>query len=202
MNSGHPADPIVAEDPPSATQSLDGRPLTEPRMAPSFASDPPTYKSPVVGLTIRLPQTTNKENIDIDPEAIEFTLRICNGSTKLLINYLEKFALLKQSITFPVVNTICTNIYFDRFDTFTSLAIIEKNFPAAVRLLYTIYEEGYSVMDILDSYFTFIKITDMLTEDIKYRVIKLILKYIALFHTLHENEIELALFTNELLRLL
>ena len=57
-------------------------------------------------------------------------------------------------------------------------------------------------MDILDSYFTFIKITDMLTEDIKYRVIKLILKYIALFHTLHENEIELALFTNELLRLL
>ena len=32
--------------------------------------------------------------------------------------------------------------------------------------------------------------------------IKLILKYIALFHTLHENEIELALFTNELLKLL
>jgi hypothetical protein len=42
----------------------------------------------------------------------------------------------------------------------------------------------------------------MLNEDIKYKIIKLILKYIALFHTLHENEIELALFTNELLKLL
>ena len=57
-------------------------------------------------------------------------------------------------------------------------------------------------MDILDSYFTFIKITHILDEDIKYKIIKLILKYIALFHTLHENEIELALFTNELLKLL
>ena len=56
-------------------------------------------------------------------------------------------------------------------------------------------------MDILDSYFTFIKITTILNENIKYKVIKLILKYIALFHTLHENEIELALFTNELLKL-
>ena len=56
-------------------------------------------------------------------------------------------------------------------------------------------------MDILDSYFTFIKITTILDETIKYKVIKLILKYIALFHTLHENEIELALFTNELFKI-
>jgi len=56
-------------------------------------------------------------------------------------------------------------------------------------------------MDILDSYFTFIKITTLIDENIKYKIIKLILKYIALFHTLHENEIELALFTNELVKL-
>jgi hypothetical protein len=65
----------------------------------------------------------------------------------------------------------------------------------------SIYNKGYSVMDILDSYFTFIKITTILDETIKYKVIKLILKYIALFHTLHENEIELALFTNELFKI-
>ena len=57
-------------------------------------------------------------------------------------------------------------------------------------------------MDILDSYFTFIKITDMLNENIKYNIVKLILKYIAIFHTLHENEVELAFFTNELIKLL
>ena len=37
-------------------------------------------------------------------------------------------------------------------------------------------------MDILDSYFTFIKITDMLDEIIKYKVIKLILNAIAFSH--------------------
>ena len=56
-------------------------------------------------------------------------------------------------------------------------------------------------MDILDSYFTFIKITQSIPEKIKYKIIKLILKYIAIFHTLHESEIELALFTNELYKI-
>ena len=141
-----------------------------------------------------------QEKIDINTEAIEFTLRICNGSTKLLINYLEKFALLKQSITLPVMNTICTNIYFDRFELFTSLAILEKNFPEAVRLLYTIYEEGYSVMDILDSYFTYIK-QSTLSEEHKYKVVKIICKYISIFNLVHEHEIELIFFIKELIQI-
>ena len=141
-----------------------------------------------------------QEKIDIDTEAIEFTLRICNGSTKLLINYLEKFALLKQSITLPLMNTICTNIYFDRFESFTSLAILEKNFPEAVRLLYTIYEEGYSVMDILDSYFTYIK-QSTLSEEHKYKVVKIICKYISIFNLVHEHEIELIFFIKELIQI-
>ena len=57
-------------------------------------------------------------------------------------------------------------------------------------------------MDILDSYFIFIKITEQLPEEIKYKVIILILKYIAIFYTLHENEIELILFTNQLIKLI
>ena len=141
-----------------------------------------------------------QEKIDITPEAIEFTLRICIGSTKLLINYLEKFALLKQSITLPLMNTICTNIYFDRFESFNALAIEEKNFPAAVRLLYTIYEEGYSVMDILDSYFTYVK-QSPLSEEHKYKVIKIICKYISIFNLVHEHQIELIFFIKELVQI-
>ena len=55
-------------------------------------------------------------------------------------------------------------------------------------------------MDIFDSYFTFIKICDILSDDEKYKIIKILLKYIAIFHTLHENEIELAFFTNALFK--
>jgi hypothetical protein len=36
----------------------------------------------------------------------------------------------------------------------------------------------------------------MLTEKQKYKLISLLCKYITVFHNIHEDEIELALFTN------
>jgi hypothetical protein len=72
----------------------------------------------------------------------------------------------------------------------------------AVKLLYDIYDKGYSVMDILDNYFLFVKVTTGLTEDEKYKIIPFICKYITIFHNIHEDEIELALFTNNLIQTL
>ena len=57
-------------------------------------------------------------------------------------------------------------------------------------------------MDIYDNYFIFIKTTDILSETQKYEIIKLLCKYISIFHNIHEDEIELALFTNNLFQLL
>jgi len=54
------------------------------------------------------------------------------------------------------------------------------------------------VMDILDNYFLFVKITPLLSEDQKYTIIPFICKYITIFHNIHEDVIELALFTNNL----
>jgi hypothetical protein len=53
-------------------------------------------------------------------------------------------------------------------------------------------------MDILDNYFLFIKSTNIVNETDKYEIIKLICKYITIFHNIHEDEIELSLFTNNL----
>jgi hypothetical protein len=58
------------------------------------------------------------------------------------------------------------------------------------------------VMDILDNYFLFIKNTNILNEDQKYNIIPFICKYISIFHNIHEDEIELALFTNNLIKIL
>ena len=57
-------------------------------------------------------------------------------------------------------------------------------------------------MDILDTYFSYVKSTDILTEDKKYKVIKLLCKYIAIFYNVHEDQIELALFTKNLINIL
>ena len=56
-------------------------------------------------------------------------------------------------------------------------------------------------MDILDSYFLFVKSTNLLTEDEKYKIIPIICKYITVFHNVHEDEIELSLFTNSLIKI-
>ena len=92
---------------------------------------------------------------------------------------------------------MCSNISLSKFEDYTQFLKDEK-LDNAIHLLYGIYDKGYSVMDILDNYFVFVKITKMLSEEQKYNIIPFICKYITVFHNIHEDEIELALFSNNL----
>lgn len=141
------------------------------------------------------------EKIHIDADAREFILNVCNNTAKILINYMEKFKLLDEPITLDLASKVCTNISFFSLRQYTQL-ILEKKVVEAIKLIYSIYDNGYSVMDILDNYFLFIKTTELLNEDQKYKVIPLICKYITVFHNIHEDEIELSLFTNNMIGLL
>jgi DNA polymerase III delta prime subunit len=141
------------------------------------------------------------ENITIDSDAEEFIINISNKTAKILINYMEKFKLLNEHITLNLAVKLCSNISFFSFEEYTKL-IKNKNLKAAIDLIYEIYDKGYSVMDILDNYFFYIKTTTILNEKEKYDVIPYICKYITVFHNIHEDEIELALFTNNLIKIL
>ena len=141
------------------------------------------------------------EIIDIEPDAEEFIINISNNTVKTLINYMEKFKLLGEKITLPLAIQLCSNISFLTFEEYTNF-IINKNRVSAIQLIYEIYDKGYSVMDILDNYFVFIKSTTILSEEQKYTIIPYICKYITIFHNIHEEEIELALFTNNLIDIL
>ena len=140
------------------------------------------------------------ENIAMQPAAEEFILDICNNTAKILINYMEKFKLLNTEITLELAKSICTNISFLTFQEYTN-HIKNKRLCEAVAMLYSVYDKGYSVMDILDNYFLFVKTTHMLDENEKYKIIPHLCKYITIFHNIHEDEIELALFTNNLVSL-
>jgi len=141
------------------------------------------------------------ENIDIDDDAQEFIINISNNTVKIIINYLEKFKLLNERITLHLAIQLCSNISFLNFEEYTKL-ILQKKIQEAIKLIYEIYDKGYSVMDILDNYFTFIKTTNILTEDQKYNIIPYICKYISIFHNIHEDEIELSFFTNNIMDIL
>ena len=138
------------------------------------------------------------EKIEIEPRAEDFILSISNSAAKILLNYMEKFKLLNQTITLELAIQMCTNINFLTFEQYTEL-LKEKKLNEAIKLIYEIYDRGYSVMDILDSYFIFLKSTSKISEEQKYQIIPLICKYITIFHNIHEDEIELALFTNNLI---
>jgi DNA polymerase III delta prime subunit len=141
------------------------------------------------------------ENIEIDEDAKNFIVNISNNTVKIIVNYMEKFKLLNQKITLDLAIQLCSNISFLTFQEFTNLVLKSELLPA-IELIYKLNEKGYSVMDILDNYFIFIKTTNILTEDQKYKIIPYLCKYITIFHNIHEDEIELALFTNNLIKIL
>jgi replication factor C subunit 2/4 len=146
------------------------------------------------------------ERLMITAEAEDFLLRVSNGSVRTLINYLEKTKLIDREITIDLANKICTNIGFHRFEEYTQIILnntldVNTRVRNANKILFQLNDEGYSVLDILDNYFLFVKMTPLFTEDIKYRITSLICKYITIFHNIHEHDIELALFTNNLVGL-
>jgi replication factor C subunit 2/4 len=140
------------------------------------------------------------EKINIQPDAKEFILEVSNNAAKILINYLEKFKLLDEDIDIELAKKVCTNISFCSFQDYTEF-LKKGELDEAIKLLYSIYDKGYSVMDILDNYFLFVKTTDIINEENKYQLIPFICKYISVFHNIHEDEIELALFTNNIINL-
>ena len=112
------------------------------------------------------------EKIRMDQEAEKFILSISNNSVRIVINYLEKCKLLNCEINVALADAICTNIAFHDFIEYTTLCKTIKDVKQAIRLIYKLFDRGYSVMDILDNYFLFVKTTDMLTEDEKYKIMR------------------------------
>jgi DNA polymerase III delta prime subunit len=141
------------------------------------------------------------ENIVIDEDAQDFIINVSNNTVKILINYMEKFKLLNQKITYDLASHLCSNISFLIFDKYTKL-ILDKNIEQSIYLINELYDKGYSVMDILDNYFIFVKNSTILNDEQKFKIIPYICKYITIFHNIHEDEIELSLFTNNLIEVL
>ena len=148
-------------------------------------------------LTRLITKIKQVENIEIDSDAEDFVINLSNNTVKVLVNYMEKFKLYGKPITLDHAMSLCSNISFQIFESYTN-HVKSGELNTAIKLIYDIYDKGYSVMDILDNYFIFIKSTDILSDDEKYKTIPYICKYITVFHDIHEDEIELALFTNNL----
>jgi DNA polymerase III delta prime subunit len=142
-----------------------------------------------------------KEKIEITKDAEEFILNVSNNTVKILINYMEKFKLLNEEITLETANQLCSNMSFLKLEEYTNF-VKNKDLKNAINCIYQIHSKGYSVMDILDSYFVYLKSTKIFSDKEKYIIIPYICKYITIFNDIHEDEIELSLFTNNIINVL
>jgi DNA polymerase III delta prime subunit len=141
------------------------------------------------------------ENIYLTEEIKTYLIQISNNSIRNLINYLEKIYIYSDRLTLETCKKICNIISTDYFETYIHYIKTDR-LSEAIQILYSIHDYGYSVIDILDYFFTFVKNTAILNENEKYNIIPVICKYITIFHNVHEDCIELALFSNNMYKVL
>lgn len=140
------------------------------------------------------------EDIHLVNEAKEYLLMFSKHSIREVISNLEKIYILSDKDTIIDIEkckNIISNISHKQFENYIQ-EIKNNNLEKAVEILYTIHDYGYSVIDILDMFFGYIKISELLNEEQKYILLPILCKYITYFHNLHEDIIELVLFTYDI----
>jgi DNA polymerase III delta prime subunit len=143
------------------------------------------------------------EGMDVDISAKEYLLSKSGGSIRNIINHLEKIYIYSKTdagcfpMSLELCEQLCSTIYSQQFEEYI-YALRGRQLKDAIQILYDIHDKGYSVIDILDYFYSFVKTTKILDEEQKYRVVPFVCKYIMVFNNVHEHSIELSLFTNNL----
>lgn len=140
----------------------------------------------------------SSEKINIQSEVKEKIYQISNYSIRNIINYLEKIKLYGSNVTLDNIYSLCSNISYISLEKYTKYCI-EKNYNVSLKILYDYYCVGYTLMDIYNEYFIYIKYSKILDSKQKIIINKILCKYISIFYNIHEDPIEIAFFNKEII---
>ena len=138
------------------------------------------------------------EKINIDEDAIQYLVSVSNSSVRLMLSNLLKIYLLGEHTSLETVKDIVTQISYSFFDDYTKLWLNDKDYISSGNKIMSLIEQGYSVMDVLETYFHYIKSVSDIDVECKFKLLPIICKYINVFHSIHEDHFELLLFNYEL----
>lgn len=144
------------------------------------------------------------EKIDLNEDIKKEIIKISNHSIPNIINILDKLYILniykknKDNIYKLYYTSNILNCDFDNYINFCK----DKNYEKSIELINYLYLNGYSVIDIIDEFFNYIKNFSNLDDEIKYKIIKLLSYNINIFNNLHEDKIELIFLTNNIIKIL
>ena len=144
------------------------------------------------------------QKICVTNDAKEYIIAHCNGKIKLLFMFLQKIYYLNEKITLSLIEKNFTMLSYNDFKYYFEVCK-QSNYKNAFKSIEKFLSKGYSICDIFDEMFSFVKIqqnNNIFNEEIKYEIIKLISKSTLILNTIHEENIELFFFTNKLVNLL
>jgi DNA polymerase III delta prime subunit len=143
-----------------------------------------------------------QEQLHLTPSAQSHILTLSGFSLQCITKHLEKIKLYvgketHMEIDETLCRSLCSLLSMNYFETYFTL-LQHGNLFSAIQTLYGVYDYGYSVIDILFYMHQFVVQTTILCETEKYEIVMLLCKYITIFHNVHEDAIELALFTRNI----
>lgn len=143
------------------------------------------------------------EKLLISEDIIDLIINISDNNLQSVFHILLKCALLQMTtpVTLDLVKQSCTMINIEMLNKYISL-IRDKDVQGGYIHLLKMVENGHSVIDILNEIYIYIKTTSRLNEEEKYKSFKIVSEYIITFITVHEEELELLLFTKDMTKIL
>jgi len=145
-------------------------------------------------LSALIDKITTEESILIEKEAKQYLVSLTCPSVRTLLNYLEKYKIMDTPITINHLQKTHTDIPFALLNDF--FQHVQNGNKKEAQCILVMYQDGYSVMDILDACYEYIKLSSF-TDVCKYNYIKIICKYIAIFNMIHEHPLELFFFLED-----
>ena len=137
------------------------------------------------------------ENLDVDKNLKDIIIKYSNNSVKILINNLEKYRLISDKINFNVDN-INNNILLKDLVEFYQYCL-KSDRVTSYKKLVSIYKDGYSIIDIIEYMYLNLKYNDDIDDDYKYKIIKILSKYLLSVNNTNEDELIIYFIKNEII---
>ncbi len=141
------------------------------------------------------------ENIAVDDQALEYVVSLAGPAVQVALHYLEQFQLVDRPVDHALAVQLCTHVHPADLDRYVDHVLHQRLRPA-IEVLTSFVHLGYSVLDILNAVYHHILQTPLLAERQRYALLPYICKYVGVFYTTHEDEIELTLFTHNAMQAL
>ena len=150
-------------------------------------------------IKITLDKIITNEDMIMDEKCKKLIIRASNTSIPNMINNIDKIKLISmdKNIDYNLLECVTCNITITDMSKYIDLCK-KNNLKESIKHILNMCNNGFSVIDILEEFFLYIKLHSEIEDKYKYEIIKLICKYINIFHNIHEDSIELVFLTNNI----